>query len=124
MSKYLEDVRDMLCEELDEIGKTGKIGSDAALERIDMLTHSIKSIDTILAMKDAGYSERGYSYNYPRRYDDRDGRDYSEARRRDARGRYSGADDHEAVREHLEMAKREAADEKTRREIQRMIDGM
>lgn len=120
MSRHLEKVRDMLCDELDEIAEKDELTA-GSLEAIDKLTHSIKSIDTILAMQDAGYSERGYSYaprkrdrmgRYPRDYDSR----------RD--GRYSYAEGKEAVKEHLEMAMREATDEKTRREIQHMIDTM
>lgn len=101
--KSMEDLRDMLCEELHNITEQGEITS-GSLEIIDKLTHSIKSIDTIMAMEDAGYSsERGYS-----RYDGSYGRgsygggyeegysrrgSYARGRgngaRRDSQGRYS-----------------------------------
>lgn len=72
----MEELRDMLCEELDKLTKKGEL-SAGSLDVIDKLTHSIKSIDTIMAMEDAGYSnEGGYSY----------------ARRRDSMGRYSRND--------------------------------
>ena len=72
----MEELRDMLCEELDKLTKKGEL-SAGSLDVIDKLTHSIKSIDTIMAMEDAGYSnESGYSY----------------ARRRDSMGRYSRDD--------------------------------
>lgn len=92
--KRIDDLRDMLCEELDNIAEQGEI-TTGSLEIIDKLTHSIKSIDTIMAMEDAGYSnERGYS-----RYDGGYGRgsynrgSYARGRggnaRRDSQGRYS-----------------------------------
>ena len=65
--KHIDKLRDMLCDELDEITKKGKLSVDA-LDAIDMITHSIKSIDTILAMEEAGYSN-GYS-NKRYYYDD------------------------------------------------------
>lgn len=70
----LMKLRDMLMEELDHCAEKDEIRSDNALHRIDKLTHAVKSIDTILAMEDAGYSNDGYSYA---------------RRRRDSMGRYS-----------------------------------
>ena len=75
----LEDLKWMLCDELDEITKQGKINSREELDVVDKLTHSIKSIDTIIAMEDAGYSNDNYSYARGR------GRNA----RRDNMGRYS-----------------------------------
>lgn len=72
----MEELRKMLCAELEKITKKGEL-SAGSLDVVDKLTHSIKSIDTIMAMEDAGYSnESGYSY----------------ARRRDSMGRYSRND--------------------------------
>lgn len=65
--KHIEQLREMLCEELDDLTKKGKLSVDS-LDAIDMITHSIKSIDTILAMEESGYSN-----TYPGRrfyYDD------------------------------------------------------
>ena len=94
--KSMEDLRDMLCEELHNITEQGEI-STSSLDIIDKLTHSIKSIDTIMAMEESGYSnDRGYSrYDGSYRYDDGYGRRGSYARgrgnnaRRDSQGRYS-----------------------------------
>lgn len=47
-------LREMLCNELDSITDKEEI-STATLDAINKLTHSIKSIDTILAMK--GYKD-------------------------------------------------------------------
>ena len=51
----MEMLRDRLCDELDELAGVEKI-STSSLDAIDKLTHSIKSIDTILAMEQSGYS--------------------------------------------------------------------
>ena len=69
----MEELRDMLCEELDKITKKGEL-SAGSLDVVDKITHSIKSIDTIMAMN-------GYSNGYSNRN--------SYARRRDSMGRYS-----------------------------------
>lgn len=113
MSKYLEKIRDMLCDELDEIAEKGELTA-GTLETVDKLTHSIKSIDTIIAMRDAGYSER----SYPRYYYE----GHSYARKRDARGRYSSADEHEHMVMELHEAMNMAKDPAMRDEIQRLID--
>ena len=70
----LEELREMLMKELEECTKKGL--SSNSLDIIDKLTHSIKSIDTIMAMGD--YSQdSGNSYR----------RSYR--RGRDSMGRYS-----------------------------------
>lgn len=80
----LYELKDMLMEELEKCTDKGEL-SAGSLEIVDKLTHSIKSIDTILAMEEAGYSNdddysyRGYSYARGR------GRNA----RRDSMGRYS-----------------------------------
>lgn len=75
----MEELRTMLCDELDKITKKGEL-SAGSLDVVDKLTHSIKSIDTIMAMEDAGYSnESGYSY----------ARGRGSNARRDSMGRYS-----------------------------------
>lgn len=92
--KYLYDVKDMLCRELEDISRRGEIGGAQELEAIDKLTHSIKSIDTIIAMEEAGYSNDGDSYRggYRGSYD---GGSYARGRgqRRDSRGRFMSNDD-------------------------------
>lgn len=86
-------LKDMLCEELEKITKKGEL-SAGSLDAVDKLTHSIKSIDTIIAMDE--YSEDdGMSYegSYARRGGNRGGgnRGNSNARgqRRNSMGRYS-----------------------------------
>lgn len=73
MESYYE-LKKMLCKEIDNIVEKSKGELSAGdLDAVDKLTHSIKSLLTIMAMEDSGYS-----YN--------DG--YSGARRRDSMGRY------------------------------------
>ena len=93
----MEELKYMLCDELDEYTKEGRVKSMQDLDAINKLTHSIKSIDTILAMEDAGYSGTNYSY----------GRGRGSNARRDSMGRYSsgrysrGTENREALREEL-----------------------
>lgn len=90
--KKMEELRDMLCEELDKITKEGKL-SAGSLDVIDKLTHSIKSIDTIIAMGD--YSEDDgmmYDDSYARggnRGGGNRGNSNARGQRRDSMGRYS-----------------------------------
>lgn len=46
------DLKDMLCEELEQMVNNGNIN----LDTIDKLTHTLKSVETIIAMKEGGYS--------------------------------------------------------------------
>lgn len=76
--EYMHELKDMLCDELYDIAEKGELTA-GSLDTIDKLTHSIKSIATIIAMEDAGYS-RDYVDKY---------RGASYAQRRDSMGRYS-----------------------------------
>lgn len=126
----MEELREMLCEELDKITKKGEL-SAGSLDVVDKLTHSIKSIDTILAMEDAGYSSDDYTMR---------GNSYARGRgsnaRRDSMGRYSSDnysmrggrsgergrnysydDEMNNLREQLEDMERMAKDEESKRMI-------
>ena len=57
--RALEDLREMLCDELDEIAKKQEM-SAGDLETIHKLTDTIKNIDKIIIMdEDGGYSQAG-----------------------------------------------------------------
>lgn len=57
----MEELKEMLCDELEKITKQGKMTA-GILDTVDKLTHSIKSIETIIAMDEEGYSNaRGRS---------------------------------------------------------------
>ena len=113
--KELYELKDKLCDELKEYGK--KDMSAGSLDVVDKLAHTIKNIDKIIQSHEDGAS--GY---YP--YDDRSYRG-SYARRRDSMGRYSsyGYSRH-SLTEKLRELMDEAPDDKTRSEIQRLVDKM
>lgn len=125
----MEELREMLCEELDKITKKGEL-SAGSLDVIDKLTHSIKSIDTIIAMEDAGYSSDDYSIrgnSYARGRGSNARRDsmgryssensYERGGNRGRSGRYSYDDEMNNLREQLEDMERMAKDEESKRMI-------
>lgn len=83
------ELKDMLCKELDEYGEKGELTA-GSLEIVDKLAHTIKNLETIIAMEE-GSSGR---YDDSGRYDE-SGRRSSYARgrgryaRRDSMGRYA-----------------------------------
>ena len=84
----MEELKEMLCDELEKITRKGEL-SAGSLDAVDKLTHSIKSIETIMAMD--GESGRSSYENYGGNYAGNYGRSY--ARRGGGRGRsrdYSG----------------------------------
>lgn len=82
----MEELKYMLCEELEPFIKKGKVDNMEDLQAIDLLTHSIKSLDTIIAMEDAGYSREDYSNNS---YGNSYARGRGSNARRDSMGRYA-----------------------------------
>lgn len=125
--KSLEKIKEMLCDALDDYAKKGEL-SAGSLSAIDTLTHSLKSVVTIMAMED--YDEGGTSYDGSNmgggmsgargrsrttgRYVSRDGRrDW-----RDERGMsYDGA--RTELIEHVSDLMDKARDEPTRAMIER-----
>ena len=83
MGRAMHELREMLNEELTKISKSGELNAQK-LDLVDKLTHSIKSIDTIVAMQEYD-DDDDYSYN--------DGYSYARGRRgnvkRDSMGRYA-----------------------------------
>lgn len=113
------DLKDMLCRELDDITRKGELTA-GSLDTVDKLTHSIKSLETIIAMNQANDGESGY-YPYMR-----GGRSY--AQRRDAMGRYSrenrgySRDDARAdMIDDLKSLMHDAPDEHMKKKLQRFI---
>lgn len=121
----LEQLKDMLCKELEEYGDRDNLDA-GGLEVVDKLAHAIKNIDKIIEADEEKYSGRGRSYGYDRRsyeggrsYDDgsyegRSMRGRGRNARRDNMGRYSTMDDMRRLMEN-------APDEQTRMEIERMM---
>ena len=110
----LHELRDMLMNELQNVTDKGELNA-GMLDTVNKITHSIKSIDTILAMQGSGYSN-GYSYT---NRDDR-GR-YSRTGNRYSR-RYSrtGSDLVDELRELMN----ETTDARSRKAIQNAIHEM
>lgn len=97
----LEKIRKVLCKELDNIDTSNL--SINKLDVIDKITHSLKSIDTIMAMEESKHSNNSYgSYSYGREYSMGVEPGYSYRRNRDSMGRYSRAGENEELKMHLE----------------------
>ncbi len=141
---------DYICDELDEL--ESKVGSGeklsvAEIEYMSLLAESKKDLLKAEDMMEGGYSGRGYSRRgYSRRegregregrmyYDGRayegrayDGRSYERGRggssRRGSMGRYSNeySMDTDSMVSELSEMMNEAPDERTRKEIQKLID--
>lgn len=125
--EYMHELKEKLCDELEEIANKGELGS-GDLEIIHKLTDTIKNLDKIEMLEDGGYSQAGDWEIEGRAYN----RGNSYARRRDSRGRYSrgggrmysrdGGKDR--MMEHLEDMMREAGSEKEREAIRRCMAQM
>lgn len=88
--KYLHELKDKLCDELQEIAEKQEM-SAGDLEAAHKLTDTIKNIDKICMLEDDGYSRSDGDWEARGNYTGgmyRDGR-YN---RRDTRGRYSRHD--------------------------------
>ena len=137
-TKDMEMACELLHEQLGDLVRKVKNNgmSTGDLEKLDKLTHSLKSVKGTMQMEQA--EEDGYSGMYPYMgygrgsyerggsYNGSNGGSYARGRgqRRDSMGRYSGErgysrnDLSDKMRELME----DAPDERTRREIQQMID--
>ena len=128
--KAMYDLRNMLCDELDELARKGELGA-GDLEIAHKLTDTIKNIDKIEMLEDDGYSRDG---GYSRRYS-RDGdwqsdmrgaydRDMSNARRGThyVRGHYSRDGAMDKMKRQLQEMLDDADDDSIRRAIQRCMD--
>ena len=153
MENMVKDLHEM-CETLaralkeanEKLRNAGGKVSATDLEYINRLTHSLKSIKATIAMIEAeedegGYSERGYSRNYSRDYSGRMyGRSYDDGydgghsyrgrgtyAKRDSMGRYASDDGYSrgmGMVDELKELMRDAPDEATRQEMQRLIQKM
>lgn len=65
--KSLEMIREMLCDELDEIAEKGEL-SAGTLDTVDKITHTVKNLDKIIECEEEkGYSRAG-EWNAAGRY--------------------------------------------------------
>lgn len=86
--EYMHELKEMLCDELEEIAEKGELTA-GSLDSIDKLTHSIKSIATVMAMEDADYSYDNGNMGGMNSYRGGSYRGGSYAQRRNSRGQYS-----------------------------------
>lgn len=150
--KTLYEMCDIFSESLkdakEKLRKSSGPVSVGDADYVDKLTHTIKSLETTIAMKEAkdedegGYSERypmmpryGYAYDDGRSYADGrmadgDGRSYAgrQNARRDSMGRYSSRgysrDANEDFRAEVEALMQKAPDEHARAKLQSMLQSM
>ena len=120
MGKSIHDLREMLCEELESITEHGSLSGEK-LKMVDMLTHSIKSIDTIVAMEEAGYSNDSYAYRSNNDSYRNGGRRYSRDDRYNRDDRYSRD---EGLMHKFEQMLNETSSEKEREMIKRFMEQM
>ena len=111
--KELYELKEKLVDELKDYGK--REISSGSLEMIDKLAHAAKNVCKIIDESDEGNS--GYYSRTGRIYD---GRSFRNSYRRDDMGRYSRDGLADKLRELMD----EAPDEKSRMEIQRLVDKM
>ena len=127
--EYMYELKDKLCDELDEIARKPEMGA-GDLEIIHKLTDTIKNLDKIEMLEDGGYSQagdweadmrgtygRGSSYRGRKR--DSMGRYSREGR--GGRGGYSRHDAKEAMMEQMEMLMDQAGSEREREAIRRCM---
>ena len=127
--EYMHELKEKLCDELDEIARKGELGA-GDLEIIHKLTDTIKNLDKIEMLEDGGYSQagdweadmrgtygRGSSYRGRKR--DSMGRYSREGR--GGRGGYSRHDSKEAMMEQMEMLMDQAGSEREREAIRRCM---
>ena len=128
--KAMYDLRNMLCDELDELARKGELGA-GDLEIAHKLTDTIKNIDKIEMLEDDGYSrDEDYFRRYSRDGDWQPGmrgaydRDMSNARRGThyVRGHYSRDGGMENMKRQLQEMLDNSDDESIRRAIQRCMD--
>lgn len=114
MSKNLYDLREMLCEELDEYNRDAKNGlNERALDTVHKLTDTIKNIDKIMMLEDGDYSRSGEweadmrgSYGRTENYNR--GNSYANRGRHYVRGHYSRGDGRERMISDIENMMQDA----------------
>lgn len=105
----MTELYDILCDELEKITEKGELTA-GSLDAVD------KIIDIMKDIEDMGYSGDMMGRSYGRSYDDHSyNRSY--ARRRDSMGRYS----RDEFKDRLEDVMRSAPNEKTRKELERLM---
>lgn len=131
--RYMEELKEMLCDELDKIASKGELTA-GMLDTVQKLSHSLKSVVTIMAMEGYGdsYDDWSYddgSYERGRGRSNRNGRrdsmgrytNRSYARNGRSRRMYSGDDD---VEQRITELMNEVEEPKVRQALQKALDKM
>lgn len=125
--KAMYELRNILCEELDELARKGDLGA-GDLEIAHKLTDTIKNIDKIEMLEDDGYSQRRYSRDGDWEADMRGtyGKGSSYARRGThyVRGHYSRDGARDDMKRQLQEMLDNTDDESIRKAIQRCMDAV
>lgn len=112
--KELYTLKERLVDELKDYGKMEMTAAN--LDKIDTLAHAAKNVCKIIESEDEGNSGN-YPYSYNRG-----------SYRRDSMGRYSrdgmGRYSRDGLADKLRELMADAPDEKTRQDIQRLVDRM
>ena len=115
------DLRDMLCDELEEYGKKGEVTS-STLEYIDKIAHAVKNIDKILEKEEGSSGYDGMHSGTRPSY--RGGNSYGNSyARRDSRGRYRSSYDNGLMADLRQMMEDEP-DERKRSKIRAFLSEM
>lgn len=107
--KHLDALKDMLCEELEEITRKGEL-SAGDLDTAHKLTDTIKNIDKIQMLEDGDYSRTG-EWEADMRGTYGRGNSYSNRGRHYVRGHYSRNDGREKMIADIEDMMRDATGE-------------
>jgi hypothetical protein len=131
MERYYDDIKSMLCKELEEIGRKGELTTsnlDVMYRSVDIL----KDLETIKSMQEAGYSNTysgDYSERYMRPMYAYDGQSYDNRGRgtyaeRDSMGRYSSDYSRDDSMTALQGMMNRAKDEHEREVLRKAMDSM
>lgn len=117
MSNYtLQDIREKLCRELDEVAKKPDLGV-GDLDVLHKLTDTIKNIDKIEMLDEGEYSRAG---EWEMRGTYGRGNSYAHRGTHYVQGHYSRA----TMREHIENMMHDAQDDRTRETLRRCLDDL
>lgn len=117
----LYDLRDMLCDELDEIVKKGNL-SAGDLDVVHKLVSTMKNIDKITMYED-GYS-RGGDWSADIRGNYGKGSSYNNRGKHYVRGHYSRTDAKEHMRAQIEDMLRNSDNDRVREALRRCMDSL
>lgn len=133
--EYLHELKDMLCEELEKVAKRGEL-TTGNLDIVQKLTHSLKSIEAIIAMEEeysneGSYANMGNSYYRGGSYRGgsyadgsyRGGQSRAYSRRGYMRGR-SRDDDASKMVEKLERMMEQTSDPSVKQAIQQAVESL